>query len=79
MTHTDTEHRGLWETERALLHHLRTLRRRDRSLKPEEIGDRLTSGQRIADQVAATMGSWSFIIIPMQHLQVCANLILPCI
>lgn len=63
MTHTDTEHRGLWETERALLHHLRTVRRRDRGLKPEKPGDGLTSGQRIADQVAATMGSWSFIII----------------
>jgi len=52
----------LRETERALLSDLRALRRRVR----EEIAgspDRLSIGQKIADRVAATMGSWSFIII----------------
>jgi len=52
----------LRETERALLGDLRALRRRVR----EEIAgspDRLSIGQKIADRVAATMGSWSFIII----------------
>ncbi len=51
----------LHETEERLLGELRTLRRglRNRS----KMGLELTIGQRIADSVAATMGSWRFIII----------------
>jgi uncharacterized membrane protein len=54
----------LHETEERLLEELRALRRGLRR-KPEEPGDtiKLTAGQRIADTVAATMGSWTFIII----------------
>ena len=55
-------HSDLRDTEQALLNDLRALRRRIR----EDIAggpDKLSVGQRIADQVAATMGSWSFIII----------------
>jgi uncharacterized membrane protein len=37
---------------------------RDRRRKPvEKIGPQFTVGQKIADWVAATMGSWNFIII----------------
>jgi uncharacterized membrane protein len=52
---------GLHEAERRLLVELRLLRRSLRKTwypTPE-----LTLGQRIADKVAATMGSWPFIII----------------
>jgi len=54
----------LHETEERLLEELRALRRGLRR-KPEEAGDaiKLTAGQRVADTVAATMGSWTFIII----------------
>jgi len=50
----------LHETEQRLLGELRTLRRgmRGRTKRSE-----LTIGQSIADTVAATMGSWRFIII----------------
>jgi uncharacterized membrane protein len=55
----------LHETEERLLEELRTLRRGLRDAKgdhqPPVAG--LTAGQRIADAVAATMGSWRFIII----------------
>ena len=61
---------GLHETEERLLTKLRALRRdlrrtqgradQDGSQKP---ATELTIGQRIADIVAATMGSWTFIII----------------
>jgi uncharacterized membrane protein len=61
---------GLHETEERLLTKLRALRRdlrrtqgradQDGSQKPAM---ELTTGQRIADIVAATMGSWNFIII----------------
>lgn len=55
----------LHETEERLLKELRTSRRRIRQTQdgaqlPEA---QLTPGQRIADTVAATMGSWRFIII----------------
>jgi uncharacterized membrane protein len=52
----------LHETEHRLLAELRILRRslRDRS---KMRGPQLTVGQKIADTVAATMGSWRFIII----------------
>ena len=50
----------LHEQEIKLLHQLRDARRgrREANPKPE-----LTSGERLADIVAATMGSWNFIII----------------
>ena len=52
----------LHEAEKRLLAELRTLRRGLRATA--RAGEpRLTAGQRIADTVAATMGSWTFIII----------------
>ena len=55
----------LHETEQRLLNELRTLRRgvRKKGIGTEAIENQLTIGQRIADTVAATMGSWRFIII----------------
>jgi uncharacterized membrane protein len=55
----------LHETEERLLTELRTLRR---GLRATQQGTQvaavpLTVGQRIADTVAATMGSWTFIIL----------------
>ena len=50
----------LHETEERLLSELRGVRRTQRGRKASE---KLTLGQRIADDVAATMGSWTFIII----------------
>ena len=52
----------LHDTEQRLLTELRTLRRGVRS-GAKSRGSQLTSGQKIADAVAATMGSWRFIII----------------
>jgi uncharacterized membrane protein len=53
------------EAEEKLLTELRTLRRHAR--ETSDLGEAqqppLTVGQRIADRVAATMGSWNFIII----------------
>ena len=55
----------LHETEQRLLDELRTLRRGLRGTRGGEPSGilPLTVGQRIADTVAATMGSWTFIII----------------
>ena len=55
----------LHETEARLLTELRTLRRGLRGTQDGSQASRpqLTIGQRIADAVAATMGSWKFIII----------------
>ena len=53
----------LGEAEANLLHELRSLRRGQRQVGPAEIRKPLTLGQRVADQVAATMGAWRFIII----------------
>jgi uncharacterized membrane protein len=53
----------LHETERRLLEELRQLRRGQRAGKDGAGGPPLTPGQKIADTVAATMGSWRFIII----------------
>src|SRR6266550_5090078 len=53
------------ETEKRLLNELRTVRRgvrKDHKGLQKSAAD-LTVGQRIADTVAATMGSWTFIII----------------
>lgn len=49
-------HHALTETERDQLKTLRAHRRRKRSHPP-------TAGQKVADAVAATMGSWPFIIV----------------
>ena len=54
----------LHEAEKRLLAELRTLRRGLRGKQGSRKGQaQLTAGQRIADTVAATMGSWTFIII----------------
>jgi len=50
----------LHETEERLLNELRGVRRTNRGRKAAE---KLTLGQRVADDVAAMMGSWTFIII----------------
>jgi uncharacterized membrane protein len=56
---------GLHEAEQSLLNELRAVRKRAREehhvqqAAPQD----LTMGQKIADGVAATMGSWNFIII----------------
>ncbi len=55
----------LHEMEHKLLEELRGARRRQR-VSHVEAGSaetQLTFGQRVADQVAATMGSWTFIIV----------------
>jgi uncharacterized membrane protein len=54
---------GLADNERELLRKLRDARREQRAHGPGEAPPPLTTGQRIADAVAATMGSWRFIII----------------
>ena len=51
------------ETEQRLLDELRSLRRGLRGLHAHRNLHQLTPGQRIADAVAATMGSWTFIIV----------------
>src|SRR3954471_7869014 len=63
----------LHETEERLLTELRTIRRRVRGTAAAAQaagGPQLTTGQRIADTVAATMGSWTFIIIQSVILMV---------
>jgi uncharacterized membrane protein len=52
----------LHEAEQKLLDELRTLRRKKRDLENQD-EDSPSIGQKIADWVASTMGSWSFIII----------------
>jgi uncharacterized membrane protein len=49
--------------EKKLLHELRVQRRRQRRAAAVAHATGLTLGQRVADAVAATMGSWNFIII----------------
>ncbi|MDB5602598.1 MAG: hypothetical protein JWN71_4642 [Xanthobacteraceae bacterium] len=55
----------LQDTEQRLLTELRTLRRGARASHKgvKVVAAHLTPGQRIADKVAAVMGSWTFIII----------------
>jgi uncharacterized membrane protein len=60
--HNEDAHQ-LRKDEQALLRELRAVRRKRRAQRPSEIGVHLTAGQRIADSVAAIMGSWRFIII----------------
>ena len=60
-THAGLMHQ-LEDAEERLLNELRALRRTTRKSRVSS-GRELTIGQRIADAVAATMGSWTFIII----------------
>jgi uncharacterized membrane protein len=62
----------LHEAEHALLAELRKLRRAARGRPNAEAAQiqGLTIGQRIADTVAATMGSWTFILIQSALLAV---------
>ncbi len=53
----------LHEAEHKLLAELRLLRKRMRHADAPSEGPQPTVGQKIADAVAATMGSWNFIII----------------
>jgi uncharacterized membrane protein len=53
----------LHEAERKLLDELRAMRRTLRQIRERPATSELTLGQRVADRVAATMGSWNFIII----------------
>jgi uncharacterized membrane protein len=54
----------LHDTEKKMLAQLRTARREHRKPEAADNGEPpLTVGQKIADVVAATMGSWTFIII----------------
>jgi uncharacterized membrane protein len=54
---------GLGEDEKELLGKLRAARRKQRAEGLRAAEAQLTAGQKIADAVAATMGSWRFIII----------------
>ena len=60
-----TARHRLHDAEEKLLAELRSVRRtaRDTQADTQFIEGRLTAGQRIADTVASTMGSWTFIII----------------
>jgi uncharacterized membrane protein len=60
----------LHESETKLLHQLRTLRRSVRGAEGVASPLPLTAGQRIADMVATTMGSWPFIIVQSTILAV---------
>jgi uncharacterized membrane protein len=64
----------LHDEEARLLSELRALRRSQRALNPNLSRATLTPGQRIADQVAATMGSWRFIVIQSALLVVWVGL-----
>ena len=59
----NTATQDLHETETRLLDELRTLRRGQRERALGQTPPPLSVGQRVADTVAATMGSWTFIII----------------
>jgi len=60
----------LHEAEERLLDELRSMSRKVRANTTEKPPNQLTLGQKIADQVAATMGSWRFIIIQSALLAV---------
>jgi uncharacterized membrane protein len=62
MAADEAKRHGLGEEEQALLDRLRAARREQRA-RGRHPATALTPGQRIADAVAATMGSWRFIII----------------
>jgi uncharacterized membrane protein len=60
---TGQQRHQLDKDETNLLHQLREVRRKQRGHAPPDPKSQLTTGQRVADSVAATMGSWRFIII----------------
>lgn len=62
MSHVGTVRTELHETEQRLLNELRSVRRGARAHGAQQ-PPQLTIGQRVADFVAAGMGSWRFIII----------------
>jgi len=69
--------KGLQDAELALLEDLRCARRQLRDLfaqQRELASPELTLGQKVADSVASTMGSWPFIII--QSMILCAWIVL---
>jgi uncharacterized membrane protein len=71
MAANHTERHFLHESEVRLLAELRLLRRKLRRKPAGDSGEgRLTLGQRVADIVATTMGSWRFIIIQSAVLTV---------
>lgn len=63
MTNADKQRDHLNEDEAELLRQLREVRREQRLCGSQGSAGKLSSGQRVADMVAATMGSWRFIII----------------
>jgi uncharacterized membrane protein len=65
MTNTPGFTHALHDAEERLLAELRTVRRgvRKSRTNSRSAASQLTMGQKIADSVAATMGSWKFIII----------------
>jgi uncharacterized membrane protein len=70
-TASDALKRELHEAEERLLAELRDLRRGHRvEAGAKKPAHDLTLGQRIADRVAATMGSWNFIIVQSALLAV---------
>jgi uncharacterized membrane protein len=62
-----TDHSPLSAEEQRLLQHLRSHRRLHREERQHALGalptSKLTWGQRLADKVAATVGSWRFILL----------------
>lgn len=60
----------LRNSDTARLHELRLHRAEERKTPPPAAVVKLTLGQRIADQVAVTMGSWPFIIIQSMLLMI---------
>ena len=70
MSAVDTLKHDLEAAEHRLLADLRTLRRGFRAQAVAAPADQLTLGQRVADRVAAGMGSWNFIIIQSALLAV---------
>lgn len=63
MDEAGRHHAHLDEGERKLLRHLRVARRKQRDAGPSTPAPLPTFGQKIADGVASTMGSWPFIIV----------------
>ena len=63
MANADKQRDHLNEDEAELLRQLREVRREQRLRGSPDRSGKLSNGQRVADMVAATMGSWRFIII----------------
>lgn len=63
MNNLDKLNHQLHEAEHQLLNELRRLRRGQKPLDHPAATPELTVGQKVADVVAATMGSWNFIIV----------------